>query len=69
MTPDLFSDLLQIELSDEAASQIADFLAEFSMRFEDAFFGKILRHHATLRPEPSYDPRQLDLFPDTTLPF
>jgi len=53
---------LPADLSDEAAAQIADFLMELALWFENTRFSQIRRHHEAMRPPPSYDPHQLELF-------
>lgn len=50
------------ELSDEAAAQIADFLTQFALHFENTHFSQIRRYHEALQPSPAYDPNQLELF-------
>jgi hypothetical protein len=53
---------LPVNLSDEAAAQIADFLMELALWFESTHLSQIRRHHEAMRPPPTYDPNQLDLF-------
>jgi hypothetical protein len=53
---------LPADLSDEAAAQIADFLTELALCFENTHFSQIRRHYAAMRPPPPYDPNQLELF-------
>ena len=53
---------LPADLSDEAATQIAEFLMELALWFENAHFSQIRRHHQAMRPLPTYDPNQLELF-------
>lgn len=50
------------ELSDEAATQIAEFLMQVALCFENAHFSQIKRYHEAMRPLPTYDPNQLELF-------
>lgn len=50
------------ELSDEAASQIADFLMQLALLFENTRLSQIQRYHEAMRPLPPYDPNQLELF-------
>jgi hypothetical protein len=50
------------ELSDEAASHIADFLMQLALHFENTHLPQIQRYHEAMRPLPAYDPNQLDLF-------
>ncbi len=40
-------------MSDEAAYQIAEFLAAFSLAFEQHYFAQIRRHLQELDPKPS----------------
>lgn len=50
------------ELSDEAAAQIAEFLTQLALCFENTHFSQIKRYHEAMRPLPTYDPNQLELF-------
>ncbi len=50
------------DLSDEAAAQIADFLTQLALTFENAHYSQIRRHYEAQRPLPDYDPNQLELF-------
>lgn len=56
-----------LDLSDEAAAQIAQFLMDLALCFESAHLAQIRRHHQALRPAPddddaTRDSNQLDLF-------
>ena len=51
-----------VDLSDEAAAQIAQFLMDLALWFESPHLTQILRHHQAMQPPPTYDPNQLDLF-------
>jgi len=53
---------LPADLSDEAAAQIADFLMELALWFENTHFSQIRRYHEAMRAMPTYDPNQLELF-------
>jgi len=54
------------DLGDEAAAQIADWLIDLALAFENAHLSQIRRHRQALRPAPacapSRDPQQLELF-------
>jgi len=50
------------ELSDQAAAQIAEFLTQLALCFENTHLSQIKRHHEAMRPSPTYDPNQLELF-------
>jgi hypothetical protein len=69
MNPDPMPDPFFCELSDHAAAQIADFLADLALRFESSYLSQIRRHHDAMHPHRVYDPRQLDLFENTDDPF
>jgi hypothetical protein len=62
MELDYFNELFLCELSDEAAAQIAEFLMQLALHFENTRFSQIRRHYQASQPEPEYDSRQLDLF-------
>lgn len=55
-----------VDLSDEAAAQIAEFLMDLALWFESSHLAQIRRHHQAMRPVPdddaACDPDQLDLF-------
>lgn len=51
-----------IDLSDEAAAQIAEFLMDFALWFESSHFSQIRRHYQSTTQQPERDPNQLDLF-------
>lgn len=51
-----------VDLSDEAAAHIAQFLMDLALGFESAHLSQIRRHHQAMQPLPTYDPNQLDLF-------
>lgn len=53
---------LPVELSDEAAAQVADFLMQLALGFENTHLSQIKRHYEAMRPLPTYDPNQLELF-------
>jgi hypothetical protein len=53
---------LPADLSDQAAAQIADFLMQLALWFENTHFSQIRRHHEAMRAIPAYDPNQLELF-------
>ena len=53
---------LPADLSDEAAAQIADYLMEFALWFENSHLSQIRRHYQAMTPLPAYDPNQLELF-------
>ncbi len=50
------------ELSDQAAAQIAEFLTQLALCFENTHLSQIKRHYETMRAGPTYDPNQLELF-------
>lgn len=50
------------ELSDEAAAHLAEFLMQLALHFENTHLSPIQRHHQAMRPQPTYDPNQLELF-------
>ena len=50
------------DLPDETAAQIADFLMELALWFENTHFSQIRRHHQAMRPPPTYHPNQFELF-------
>lgn len=56
------------DLSDEAASQIADFLMDLALWFESRYADHIRRHHRANDPDPYFrvepDDQQLELFDD-----
>jgi len=54
--------LLFTPLSDEAATEIADFLMELALAFEETHLGQILRHRASLNATFCEPSRQLSLF-------
>lgn len=56
------TELFYHELSDEAAAHIAEFLTQLALCFENTHFSQIQRHYRDARPQPVYDPNQLDLF-------
>jgi|APDOM4702015023_1054809.scaffolds.fasta_scaffold99200_2 hypothetical protein len=62
MDLDYSNELFYAELSDEAAAQIAEFLMQLALHFENTRFSQIRRHYQVSQPEPEYDPRQLELF-------
>jgi len=62
MDLDYFNELFFCELSDEAAAQVAEFLMQLALHFENTRFSQIRRHHQASQPETEYDPRQLQLF-------
>jgi hypothetical protein len=49
------------ELSDEAATQIAEFLVQLALCFESTYLSQIRRYQGTQSPL-DYDPNQLELF-------
>jgi len=51
-----------VELSDEAAVQIADLLMELALWFESTHLSQIRRQHQTMRDEPVHNSNQLELF-------
>ena len=51
-----------VDLPDQAAAQIADFLMELALWFESTHLSQIRRHHQSMRPLRIYDPNQLELF-------
>jgi hypothetical protein len=51
-----------VDLSDEAAAQIAQFLMDLALWFESTHLAQIRRHDQAMRPLPDYDPSQLELF-------
>lgn len=53
---------LPVDLSEEAAAQIAEFLTQLALTFENTHYSQIRRHYETQRPPSDYDPRQLELF-------
>lgn len=55
-------DYLRAELSDEAAAEMAEFLMQLALWFENTHFGQIQRHYRSLRPAPEHNPNQLELF-------
>lgn len=59
------------ELCDEAAAQIAHFLIDLALCFENTYFAQIRRRHQTMRPIPDPDTaanfHQLELFGDLEL--
>ncbi len=62
---DELPDLFYCNLSDEAASHIAEFLSNLAFIFEGTRFAQIHRYHRSMIPDPpSPDPGQLDLFTD-----
>ncbi len=50
------------ERSDEAAAQIAEFLTQLALTFENTHYSQIRRYYEAQRPLPEYDPNQLELF-------
>jgi hypothetical protein len=62
---DELPDLFYCNLSDEAASHIAEFLSNLAFIFEGTRFAQIHRYHRSMIPDPPPpDPGQLDLFTD-----
>jgi len=51
-------------LSDEAAAQLLQFLYRWAAQFESHYYGQLHRYYVDDVPDD-----QLDLFPDTDLPF
>ena len=51
-----------VDLPDQAAAQIADFLMEFALWFENTHFSQIRRYDRAMTPLPTYNPYQLELF-------
>ncbi len=51
-----------VELSDEAAVQIAEFLMDLALWFESTHLSQMRRHRQTMREQPLYNPYQLELF-------
>jgi hypothetical protein len=51
-----------LELTDQAAAQIAEFLMDLALWFESMHFSQIRRHHQEMQPQPAFDPNQLQLF-------
>jgi hypothetical protein len=62
MELDWATELFYHELSDEAAAYIAEFLTQLALCFENTHLSQIQRHYRDVRPQPAYDPYQLDLF-------
>ena len=56
------TELFYHQPSDEAAAHIAEFLTQLALCFENTHFSQIQRHYREARPQPAYDPNQLDLF-------
>ena len=63
------TELFFSQLSDEAAAQIAEFLMQLALYFENTHLSQIQRHYRDSRPQPVYDPAQLDLFENLHDPF
>ena len=63
------TELFLSELSDEAAAQIAEVLMQIALDFENTHLSQIQRYHRHSRPQPIYDPDQLDLFETLRDPF
>lgn len=62
-------ELLECEVSDEAATYVADMLMHIALQFEATYFTQIRRHYQSLRPQPDDTAgQQLDLF-DKHRPF
>jgi hypothetical protein len=62
---DELPDLFYCNLSDEAASHIAEFLSNLAFIFEGTRFAQIHRYHRSMIPDPPPpDPGQLDLCTD-----
>ncbi|WP_297496309.1 hypothetical protein [Ferrovum sp.] len=55
--------LLHGPMSDEACAQIAEFLSDLALFFEEARFAQIRRYHRAMNPDkPPSTPEQLELF-------
>jgi len=50
------------KLSDEAAAQIAEFLMQLALCFENTHLSQIRRYHQSMQSPPDYDPNQFELF-------
>jgi hypothetical protein len=52
----------ECDLSDEAASYIAEALMALALQFESTYLAQIRRHYESMTPLEEEDDRQLDLF-------
>jgi hypothetical protein len=56
-------EFFECDVSDEAATCIADMLMHIALQFEATYFAQIRRYHQSLRPQPDDQAgQQLDLF-------